>query len=121
MVITGDFNTEEISYTYSYMANPVNGFIDTKYQTADSSKKATFAGYGNNFNGEKYSFIDHIFALADLTGTFKFEVFQNKYISDHSAIMSTLHLGKKEEGIAGLSYKYEFKGRTDKASWEQNR
>lgn len=92
VVITGDFNEREDHLGYLYLADPVNGYVNAKYQTDDYSKLTTAGGYGTNYQRGYHHVIDHVFLSCDDATVVKHDVLELPYLSDHSPVYVELIL-----------------------------
>lgn len=91
VIVTGDFNSNERTEAYKYLADESNGMVDAKYLTEDRSEKGTFPGYWQDYSEASTTDpIDHIFVTASNTECIKHDVLSNKYFSDHSAVLCDL-------------------------------
>jgi endonuclease/exonuclease/phosphatase family metal-dependent hydrolase len=90
VVITGDFNCEEDSPAYTYLANSEHGFYDSKYAVKDNDLSATFtASLANGaLPGGTGKIIDFVFASLNGFKAVKAEVLKKPHFSDHFAITS---------------------------------
>ncbi len=121
---TGDYNFDESLDAYKIMADSANGFTNAKYLTDNHSRLSSFCGYGENFKSkemylrEEYV-IDHVFVSTGNVGAYKHEIIEDKWFSDHSAVLVNLRMnsracitglyvnGKKIKGFAPDRFYYE--------------
>lgn len=94
VVLTGDINSTEQSEAYRYFADGENGYLNAKYVTDDYSTLPSSAGFGENYNVNEKTVIDHIFISAGNIGVYKHDMIKNPYLSDHSAVYAELSLNR---------------------------
>ncbi|WP_168735706.1 S-layer homology domain-containing protein [Cohnella fermenti] len=94
VVLTGDINSTEQSEAYRYLANGENGYLNAKYVSDDYSTLPSSAGFGESYNANETSVIDHIFVSAGNVGVYKHDIIKNQYLSDHSAVYAELSLNQ---------------------------
>ncbi len=99
--VTGDFNCNEETKAYKYMANPENGFVDSKYLTEDRDNVPTYVGQLDKYMPEAHpkKIIDFVFASDGNVETVRARVINNKYFSDHSIVMSEVKLNNNGSSI----------------------
>lgn len=91
VIISGDFNSNEGSDAYNYLALGEHGYVNAKYRTDIRSNLPTAPGYGTGYNPSSTSFIDHIFVPKNV-GVYMHNVIVNPYLSDHSCVYARLSL-----------------------------
>ena len=126
IVMTGDYNANEASDAYNYLASGDNGYVDAKYLTDLHSKVSSNAGYGTSYNASAIGVIDHIFVSNGDVGVYRHDMIPNPYLSDHSCVYARLSLNDLPsldsitiDGLAmeGFSaYDYSLNTGTDKES-----
>ncbi len=102
VVSTGDYNIVEQYNAYRIMADSANGFTNAKYLTDDYSTTSSFLGYGKDYTERKDYVIDHVFVSVGNVGTYKHEVLDNKWFSDHAGVLVKLRINSKA-CITGMS------------------
>ncbi len=95
VVISGDHNCTEFTYSYRYLADSVNGFADAKYLSDVRSNLSTAAGFEEDYSQSVNvnNTIDHIYISTGNVGAVYSDVLENPYFSDHCGIISELVLG----------------------------
>lgn len=90
VAITGDFNSHEYAEAYKYLAEGEHGLYDSKYLTEDREDYGSFPGYWQDFSRMADTDpIDHIF-VTDTFGCRTHTILDNRYFSDHSAVLADL-------------------------------
>ncbi len=102
IVSTGDYNFDEQLNSYRVMADSANGFTNAKYLTDDYSKTSSFHGYGIEYTKRENYVIDHVFVSVGNVGTYKHEVIEDKWFSDHAGVLVKLRMNSKA-CITGMS------------------
>lgn len=100
-VLTGDFNCNEETKAYKYLADPENGFVDSKYLTEDRDMVPTYVGHLDDYMPEAHpkKIIDFVFASNGNVETVRARVINDKYFSDHSIVVSEVKFNDNGSSI----------------------
>ncbi len=92
VIVTGDFNCEEDTEAYRFLANPENGFFDTKYKAAKMNPLPTFIWTLGDYKPEEKpgKIIDFVFGTVGNVKALESDVITEPHFSVHYAAISKI-------------------------------